>query len=1003
MKKARCLRPCFSAVLGWVLLSGAPFHANATLVRSGPEGLAYTPYANEGSGDAVHRIPDFSSAGYRGGGVAIPYVPVAKIPPGPCKDCSEECSKIPIIFPLKPTGGDDTAMIQCAINRVSRLEPVGETPFRGAVVLDAGEFLVTRPLFLKTGGVVIRGAGSQEAGGTKIVFSTQRQEDLFLVQGGGKPEIPNFAGGLPQPSGTSQTVSEDLVPVGALQLPVTSGSSFAKGDLIRITNTTNEQWVKDIGMDRIRTPDGKRVRGWTPKKFQLRTFRIVEDVQGNTLTLNAPIVQAIEKKYGGAQVVKCGDEHLLQHVGLEGLRLEATFDHEYDEGHGWRGIQFSLGVRNAWVRQVTAQHFGHSLVSIEPGSQFITVEDCAFLDPKSMMGPTGRNSFAVNMSTGILIQRCLTRDGWHDYSTGLKTSGPNVLVDVVATQANHQSGPRDHYSMGELYDNLLLEAQKPREPSPTEPAQDAALRIQKSNVKGDRGWRGGQIMLWNVKAPEVVVDTPAGAMNWAFGVEGTQASSTNSPDAAEGTWVSPLRPVKPRSLYYGQLADRLGAGAAKSVMLPAQENGSIWRQLKEWGGDGLLEDSVVTWHDHTVKPIAGVGLELHALIRDLPMLDYYLDVRWSKVSGPGQVKFYNENALETEATFEKEGRYTLQLDVGDGQRTVSSKLLVFIEHATDFPTVDEPVDLTTKVTEKSVRLNWPEAKDEGVGHYSLYRSQSSKELGELIAKRLNGTRYVDKDVKSGTAYHYVVTTTDERGYTSFYSHKTQIKTDKAEPKIHVVRRSDFGARWDKTTARNAGYRVKVQGGLGGHFDEVYRVWNPTQDLLTYSIQRDFVEVQDPTWEDFSIQMDASLWSKGNPELGESQFGLVLFGDAERPMGTGLTAMLRYEEGQMRMAIRDGKTGTDLQQQVFKTTPVTDGEYPFPVGVTYTFDVEGTFAKDGTLELAFTLTDGDTEKTLIHNLDVSEMEGLSVGGVANIGHRFAVDFDSITVSLVELPE
>ena len=79
-------------------------------VHRGPRGKLV--YRTTSAGD---RIMDFSHAGYMGGGVAIPDVPAKKM--------------------VSPTGGDDTAAIQAAIDAVSSL-PL-QNGARGAVEGDA--------------------------------------------------------------------------------------------------------------------------------------------------------------------------------------------------------------------------------------------------------------------------------------------------------------------------------------------------------------------------------------------------------------------------------------------------------------------------------------------------------------------------------------------------------------------------------------------------------------------------------------------------------------------------------------------------------------------------------------------------------------------------------------------------------------------------------------------------------------------------------------------------
>src|SRR5438552_8300916 len=69
--------------------------------------------------DHGNRIMDFSSAGYKGGGVRPPTVAVMK--------------------KLSPIPGDNTAQIQAAIDGVSGLA-VGTDGLRGSVLLQTGEY-----------------------------------------------------------------------------------------------------------------------------------------------------------------------------------------------------------------------------------------------------------------------------------------------------------------------------------------------------------------------------------------------------------------------------------------------------------------------------------------------------------------------------------------------------------------------------------------------------------------------------------------------------------------------------------------------------------------------------------------------------------------------------------------------------------------------------------------------------------------------------------------------
>ncbi|MCA9540862.1 MAG: hypothetical protein KC620_18305, partial [Myxococcales bacterium] len=250
--------------------------------------LSYGQYANRGANEpAVHRLPDFSYAGYRGGGVALPDLPTVAELEG-------------------PSGGDDRARIQAALDALADRAP-GPDGFRGALRLGRGEWRVDGTLYLRGRGMVLRGDG-QGRQGTRIVATRAEQHDLIVLQGEGR--------GLGEVAGTRQRITDARVPVGARQFTVASAVGFAVGDVIGVERTPNQRWIDTLDMGQW---------GWTPASYAIAHERRVVAVDGDRLTVEAPLVDAIEDRFGGGAAFVADVSGRISDVGVEDLRLISTF------------------------------------------------------------------------------------------------------------------------------------------------------------------------------------------------------------------------------------------------------------------------------------------------------------------------------------------------------------------------------------------------------------------------------------------------------------------------------------------------------------------------------------------------------------------------------------------------------------------------------------------------------------------------------------------------------
>jgi hypothetical protein len=268
------------------ILSAQDIPPTTSLVYPGTDGKLV--YVADSMGN---KIPDFSNAGYKGGGSPIPYVAIKET--------------------VWPVAGDNSANIQSAIDRISALpqDPYG---FRGAVLLKMGIYELETPLSVKASGVVLRGEGMSDIG-TILVGKTPKTTTGARGQRQALINISGSAGYMAQEE-TRQLVTDKYVPVGARSFNVVSAKGYKAGDKVLVRRIGNQDWIREIGEDSV----GAGRNRWRP--FNITYDRVVTAVTGNTIIIDAPIFCAIEARWGGGEIVKCDDQGRIEQTGVENLR-----------------------------------------------------------------------------------------------------------------------------------------------------------------------------------------------------------------------------------------------------------------------------------------------------------------------------------------------------------------------------------------------------------------------------------------------------------------------------------------------------------------------------------------------------------------------------------------------------------------------------------------------------------------------------------------------------------
>ena len=494
------------------------------LVYAGPDGKLV--HAADAQGNTV---PDFSTCGYMGGGVSLPEVAARAT--------------------VEPADGDAGARIQAAIDGVAKLPPDARG-LRGAVLLKRGEYRVAGTITIDESGIVLRGEGSG-GDGTVLVATGAKTRTLVVVKGSGGATV----------AASGARITDPYVPVGAKSFRVATVEGLHVGDTVIVRRRSNTEWVHFIGMDRIPERPGNPNSTVQWKPFNLDFDRVITEIRGDRVSVDAPIVCAIEERWGGGEVLAYTDANRIRQVGIEGLRCVSEFDpsvkasnggkqYAADEKHCDSFVEFD-DVVNAWARDLAGLHLVGSCVHLDKGAKWVTVQDCRCEAMVSVLTGGRRYAFYVE-GQQCLVQRCFADTARHAFVVGARVCGPNVFLDCRATHNHATSEPHHRWSVGGLYDNV-----------------SAAIAIQDRSWMGTgHGWAGANYVVWNC-AGDLVCQSPPTAQNWAIGFVGkrNKPAFKGRPD---GIWESFGQHVTPRSLYLKQLDDRLGKDAVANTTREAQ-------------------------------------------------------------------------------------------------------------------------------------------------------------------------------------------------------------------------------------------------------------------------------------------------------------------------------------------------------------------------------------------------------------------------------------------------
>ena len=466
--------------------------------------------------------------------------------------CGYHCSEQPIPSTkvaayIQPTGQDDAALIQQAIDWVSQQKPDKQTGFRGAVLLGEGTFTINESLRIRTSGVVLRGAGR----GKTILRKTGYDRGAAIYIEGTRDVV------------TKGTFDVADVKPGALSISLTAHlSPLTAHDRVMICRPSTQEWIDYL--DCASFGGGKRMGywAWHPGDIDLRWNRQITAVNGNQITLNAPITCSIEQRWGGAKAIVYENKGLISECGIENLSLESDYDHArpLDEDHCWDGI-YVAEAENCWVRMVNFQHFAGSAVVLQKSAQQITVEDCISQHPVSEIGGYRRRTF-LTFGEMTLFQRCYSAYGINDFAVGHTAAGPNAFVQCESYESYGPSGAISSWAPGILFDIVNIDG------------NDIVFKNWELEKFG-AGWSTANSTMWQSTAAGLYCySADSLSKNYSIGCWGQVQGN--------GEYSEMNEHVKPYSLFAAQLEKRLGRDVkAQCRVLERSTNASSSPTIEE--------------------------------------------------------------------------------------------------------------------------------------------------------------------------------------------------------------------------------------------------------------------------------------------------------------------------------------------------------------------------------------------------------------------------------------
>ncbi len=577
---------------------------------------------------------DYSTCGYHASEVDIPNV----------KN----------VLYITPDTGDSYAKLQCAIDFLTT-QPTDANGHRGAILLGEGTFYIDQPLRIGNSGIVIRGSGRDK---TIIVKrGVERGAAIYISEEG---RVQSEKGSARQSRSDTLAITDTKVMAGATAIPVKSTANLKVGDRIKVVRPCTWEWIEALN---CRDFGGQLdFTGWKPTDMDIAWDRTITEIANDKscIELDAPITATLDPKYGGGYILTNHQPAEVTECGVENLTLMSEHNdwNPMDEDHCWDGVWVD-NARDCWVRRVNFKHFAGSAVNIQKNVSRMTVEDCVASEPVSEIGGWRRSVF-LTRGQQTLFQRCVSKNGIHDFATAYCAAGPNAFVQCEAIEALGFSGSIGSWATGLLFDIVDIDG------------SDLVFKNLEQFQFGT-GWNTANSMFWQCTASTIHCYSPdADNRSSAHGCWGILTGN--------GEWTSSNDHVNPRSLFYSQLQKRMGDRAIDGHILPRNTKATSSPEIDAaqiLAHESLTQPRLTTemWIDSIISEEGKVKREEFYSVTE----DKKLNKQYAKFQKEWSARHLNSSLFTLHSSLKK-GSSLNSYAVNNGHLTFNGKLITGNRH-----------------------------------------------------------------------------------------------------------------------------------------------------------------------------------------------------------------------------------------------------------------------------------------------------------------------------------